>query len=223
MPVPDAVVFGPDESRNNLTYGQIRKRDQESRFQALERRLELLFIVQVDHLTRRDDKDQRVVNSPFPLFLMTCVGIETFGKVFFTPEYKNGRQQEDLQRDGFLEICKRIDTKLSRPLSKEHKSKYDQLWGKDEHKKVKSTSHIIYRSGRHSMVHSYQGKGVYLTEDNSVPCWKLDNGAILINPYQFWECFKEMSTTLWKEFHENKEPSNPLKKSAKLYLDEMLE
>ncbi len=221
MPVPDPVYFGPAENGEGLIYGQIRALAEEEQFRALQRRFNTLFIGQVNELAKTEN-GKRLVYSPFPLFLMTCVGIETLGKIFFTPEQKGGVQEEDLQREGFLTVCKFIQAEFSRPLNKEQKEGYDRLWGQNEHKKVVSAAHIIYRLGRHTMIHGYRGKGVFLTEHESVPTWTMDEGAVTLNPYWFWERFNRASAELWEKFYANKEPTNALKKSARLYLREIL-
>lgn len=222
MPVPDPVYFGPDEKGDGLNYGQIRRFGEDEQFRALQRRVDTLFVGQVNELARRE-QGKRVVYSPFPLFLMSCVGIETLGKIFFTSPDFTKEQEEDVQRDGFLAVCKRIDVGFSRPLTKEQKTGYDGLWGQNEHKKVTSIAHILYRFGRHTMIHGYRGKGVYLTEHESVPEWAVDEGAVVLNPYWFWERFKHASAGLWKEFDANEEPTNALKRSARVYLREILE
>ena len=221
MPVPNSVHFGPSENGEGLTYGHVRNQGEEAQFQALNRRFNTLFIGQVDELTK-EENGKRVVYSPFPLFLMTCVGIETLGKIFFSREPKNRESEEDIQREGFLEVCSGFDQAFSRKLSKDQKSDYDSLWGIDEHKKVRSVAVIIYRLGRHTMVHGYRGKGVFLTEHKSVPTWSMKDGAVILNPYWFWKKYKSRSSSLWKDFHDNKEPTNAFKRSARLYLQEIL-
>lgn len=221
MPVPDPVYFGPSDNGDGLNYGQIRALAESEQFRALQRRFNTLFTGQVDELAKKEN-DKWVVYAPFPLFLLTCVGIETLGKIFFTPDQVEDTQQEDVQRDCFLKVCTKMHTGFSRPLNKEQKTAYDQLWGDNAHLKVKSIGHVIYRFGRHTMIHGYRGKGVYLTEHPSVPEWTADNGAVALNPYWFWERYKQAAITLWTEFYANKEPTNPLKKSARAYLRELL-
>ena len=82
MPVPDPVHFGPAADNSGLTYGQVRVMNQEEQFQALQRRFNRFFLEQVGELTKSNG-GKRLVYSPFPLFVMTCVGIETAGKIFW--------------------------------------------------------------------------------------------------------------------------------------------
>jgi len=216
MPVPDHVIFGPDNSSGRFTYGEVRAMAQFDQHHALKGRMDTFFIAQVKELAKSDD-DSRKVYAPFPLFLLTCVGIETLGKVLYRPKKMN---DEDAQREGFLEVTGKFGQKFSRPLSKQDKKNYDVLWGDDEHKKVKSIAHLIYRFGRHTMVHGFRGKGVYLTE--GIPDWESSDGAITLNPYWFWSTFKETYDNSWKEFFASKEPTCALKRSANQYLDELL-
>ena len=107
MPVPDRAYFGPAEDGAGLNYGQIRALPEEDKFRALQRRFNHLLLGQVQELTRTEG-GRRVVYSPFPLFVMTCVGLETAGKIFFSRAPGPEENEEDVQRKGFLEVCKGI-------------------------------------------------------------------------------------------------------------------
>src|SRR5579872_6982298 len=81
---------------------------------------------------------------------------------------------------------------------------------------------IIYRFGRHTMIHGYRGKGVYFTEAAEVPEWTMDGGGLVLNPYWFWRRFSDSSGELWTRFHENRNANNPLRVSARTYLQDLL-
>jgi hypothetical protein len=202
-----------------LTYGAVRKLEEEEQLRALRRRLNSFFILQVDELAKPEGGPSKVY-SPFPLFLMTCVGVETIGSVFFGRPPKVGEKQEVIQRDGFLTVCKQLHTHFSRPLSKEQKLAYDGLWGTGAHKDASTPAQIIYRLGRHTMVHGYRGRGVFMTED--IAEWSLEEGAININPYWLWRSFKNAYEDLWTRLNANKETNNPMKQAALHYLRELL-
>lgn len=224
MPVPDAVIFGPDVPSGQLTYGSVRKLAEEERLRALHRRLRAFFVSQVEELAKPEGGPTKVY-SPFPLFLMTCVGIETLGKVFFgrRPRGKDGKpieHPEDIQREGFLTVCNQLHKHFSRPLTKEQKLAYDSLWGAGAHKYAGTPALIIYRLGRHTMVHGYRGRGAFITED--IEEWTMDEGAIVINPYWFWRAFSNVYEDLWERLYTNKEANDPRKKAALLYLVEIL-
>jgi hypothetical protein len=87
MPIPDEVVFGPDPGTGKLTYGEVRKLDDEGKLKALKRRLDGFFVAQVDELGKTETGPAKVY-SPFPLALLTCVGIETLGQVMYHDESK---------------------------------------------------------------------------------------------------------------------------------------
>lgn len=220
MPVPDHVAFGPSEPSGVLTYGAVRKLSGDDLLRALKGRLDTYFMAQVEELAKPLQAGASKVYSPFPLFLMTCVGIETLGKVFFTRAPRAGETKDDLQREAFLFVCNTLHKPLSRPLTKPQKMEYDALWGADSHKNATSVSQIIYRLGRNTMIHGYRGKGVFLTEDVSE--WTLDDGAVVINPYWFWRCFVMAYSELWTRLHANKQPNNPMKHSAFSYIGELL-
>lgn len=222
MPVPNQTYFGPAADGHGLDYGQVRALDENGRLGALQRRFGCLLLGQVDELVRLEG-GKRLVYSPFPLFVMTCVGIETAGKIFFSRAPGNGENEDDVQRLGFLEVCKGIHVRLSRPLSAEDKQGYDSLWGEGEHRKVTSYAHIIYRFGRHTMIHGYRGKGVYITEAKEVPEWTMDCGGLILNPYWFWRRFSAHSVELWGRLDGNKNANNPLRRSARTYLQDLLE
>jgi hypothetical protein len=212
MPVPDDVIFGPAEESGQYTYGHVRNLSVDEQYRALELRLETFLFTQIQHVCKTD--------APFPLFLLSCVAIETMGKVFFSQEAKEGLSNEDIQREGFLRVCKSLHKVLSRPLTKQQKADYDELWGANAHKHAATPANIVYRLGRHTMVHGYRGKGVFLTGD--VKELTLDAGSLIVNPMWFWEAVQQGAARLWEEFYSNKEDNNPMKLSAKLYLGDLL-
>ena len=156
MPVPDNIIFGPNFQQGAFTYGEVRALKDDDRYLALKQRLDRFLIKQINGLGKEEGGKSKVY-SPFPLFLFTCIAIETLGKALFSPP--QAMSDKDTQRAAFLTVCSKIDMKFSRQLSKKEKGGYDTLWGKDEHKKVKSLAHVIYRFGRHTMVHGFRGKG----------------------------------------------------------------
>ena len=219
MPVPNDVIFGPNALSGELTYGAVRQLPEEDQLGALRRRLDGFFISQVDELAKPEGASSKVY-SPFPLFLMTCVALETLGKVFFARLPKKGQTQEDIQREGFLRSCNLLHKHFSRSLNMEQKRAYDALWGANAHKHADTPSLIIYRLGRHTMIHGFQGRGIFITED--IEEWKMDKGSVIINPFWLWRSFKRAYEVLWEKLHANKNANNPLKRATLYYLDELL-
>lgn len=218
MPIRDDVIFGPGPE-GQRTFGQVRKLGKLDQLAALRSRLDAFLVNQVNELGWHDGT-QTKVNSPFPLFLLTLVAMETLGKSLFHSKRPPG--DELAQKEGFLEVSKRIDINLSKPLNNDQKLDYDKLWGSESHKKITSKAEIIYRYGRHSMAHGYRGKGVYITADDEVGIWRMNQGAIELNPYKFWIEFRRAYENSWEELERENEPTAPRTRSALQFLKELL-
>lgn len=218
MPIRDDVIFGPNPPDGRLTFGDVRKLSQTDQIGALRHRLDAYLISQVNELGR-DDEGETKVNSPFPLFLMSLVAIETLGSTLFRP--KSG-SKEDKQKEGFMEVAKRIDPALSKPLSASEKQEYNRQWSEEERKKVGSKADILYKYGRHTMAHGYRGRGVYITGEDPVGVWRMNQGAIELNPFRFWDEFKRVYQDAWSDFLTEPEPTSPRNRSVREYLDVLL-
>ena len=123
MPVPDHVIFGPDNSSGRFTYGEVRAMAQFDQHHALKGRMDTFFIAQVKELAKSDD-DSRKVYAPFPLFLLTCVGIETLGKVLYRPKKMNDEEM-DLERSFKKHKLGRWNVGLQKGLTKYVGDTYD--------------------------------------------------------------------------------------------------
>ena len=216
MPVPDEVAFGHDTRTGAMTYGDVRSLDDEGKLRALKRRLDTFFIVQVDELGKAE-KGTAKVYSPFPLALLTCVGIETLGQVMY---HDDRRAKEEAQREGFLRVAKSLHRNFSRPLKKDDKLAIKRLFPEKEAGKIETVAQLLYYYQRNTLIHGYQSRGVYLTED--LPEWDLSEGSFALNPYWFWRSFKARYEELFLDLFSNKEPTNSLRKSALSYLSKML-
>ena len=213
MPVPDAVIFGPDSQSVSLTYGTVRGFSDDEKLLALKRRLDAFLVDQIEELGKDDGTSK--VYSPFPLTLLTCIAIETLGQVMHDASGKG-----DAQRDAFVEVAKSLESNLSRQLKKKDKKAIKELFPPKDADKIDSAACILYYYLRNTLVHGYQGRGVYLTEDNTD--WKLESGTIQLNPYWFWNMFKKVYEERFAKLFENKESTNPLRKNALNYLNTLL-
>ena len=73
MAVPNLTIFGVDENEASINYGTVRQITDEDRLiRLLKLRIEVFFIGQVKPLE---------TVSPFPLSVMTCIGVETLGEI----------------------------------------------------------------------------------------------------------------------------------------------
>jgi hypothetical protein len=209
MPVLDDVIFGPGLGIEAVTYGQVRRLGDDDKVRALKRRVDRLFVAQVDELTK--------VDAPFPLALLTCVGIETLGQIMY---YDKTKEQAEGQREGFLRVAKSLHAQFSRPLSKTGKAEIKALMPEKMAQKVTSIAHIIYYFHRHTLIHGYQSRAVYLSV--ALDEWEMSGGALVMNPYWFWKQFKARYNSLFENMFGNPERTNALRRSALHYLSVML-
>ena len=207
MPVPDEVIFGPDTQMKTITYGDVRSMAEADKLKVLKLRLDRFFIEQVDELGKNKEGNVKVY-APFPLALLTCVGIETLGEVMYHSDLCDKSKS---QREGFLKIAKSLAPSFSRALPQDNKD-FD---------KVTTIAHILYYYQRNTLVHGYQSRGVFLTEE--LPDWKLESGMLLLNPYWLWGRYKTRYEKLFQELFSNVESTNPRRKSALSYLSRILE
>lgn len=196
MPVPDHVFFGP-APEGQYTYKDVRSLAEPDQFLAIRERVGRFFNSQVSELGVQGSGKKKVY-SPFPLFLLTCVGAETLGRLFFGREPTENEQREDVQRECFIQACCRIHQKFGKSLPKEQQAAFDGLWGAGEHKKHEKVAVVVYRLSRHTMAHGYQARGVYLTESHND--FKIVDGALELNPYIFWCEYLSAYDKLWNDF-----------------------
>lgn len=218
MPVPDSVIFGPSPPGAN-TYGDIRKLNEAEQFLAIRDRVSTFFNAQVSELGIQADGKKKVY-SPFPLFLLTCIGIETLGHLFFARKAMDGENKEEVQRESFLKACGKVHQKFSRGLPVDQKVAFDELWGEGEHQKNKTVALLIYRLGRHTMAHGYQSRGVYLTVDHDD--FEMIDGGLVLNPYKFWCFYLNAYEKLWKDFLNGVQENDPCLASMRMYRDKLL-
>lgn len=219
MPVPDQVIFGPTSDKGQYTYGMVRDLVEAEQFKAIKLRIDNYFVDQVSELGEQEDGSQKVY-SPFPLFLLSCVGVETVGRLFYGAEPKEGKSKEDIQRDGFLNACKKIHQKFGRALPKEEKAAYDKLWGTNKHKEITSLAVLFYKLGRHTMMHGYQARGVFLTAE--IDDFQVSEGALVLNPWGFWNLFLKSLESQWDSFFRITEQNDQQLASMRLYRDSLL-
>ena len=97
MPVPDEVIFGPDTQMKTITYGDVRSMAEADKLKVLKLRLDRFFIEQVDELGKNKEGNVKVY-APFPLALLTCVGIETLGEVMYHSDLCDKSSPEHVHR-----------------------------------------------------------------------------------------------------------------------------
>jgi len=182
MPVPNETIFGrDDETHENVTYYDIRKITNENKLiRLLRERIKVLFINQGN-----DTK------QPFPKIILTCVSIETLGQIFI----KENKNDTSFQ---FVSIINKFDKEFPRKFNKEFKKKLGDLWNSenDNVSGVTNLGKLIYKFLRNTMIHGFQGRGVYLTLEDTKSFIKED-GYLKLNPDWFWEQYKTINHELF--------------------------
>lgn len=106
MAVPNQTIFGVDENEASINYGTVRQITDEDRLIILLKlRIEVFFIGQVKPLE---------TVSPFPLSVMTCIGVETLGEITIAESSDDNGIQ-------FKKILGKFDTNLTKTLTKTEK------------------------------------------------------------------------------------------------------
>ena len=176
--IPDNVIFGINEANVPIDYGYVRAiNDENVLITLLKLRLEVFFINQVEPLL--------IAQCAFPLSTMVCVGIETLGNIFI-------KERKDDVSFQFVEILKRLNQNFGRKPNKKFNTQLTLIWKDKDLKNIDSFGKIVYRFFRNTMIHGYQGKGMYLSWESISKIEIDDNsGFIVLNPGWFWEIFKE--------------------------------
>jgi hypothetical protein len=154
-----------------------------------------------------DANGKRHVYSPFPLAVLTCVGVETLAQI----AYGDSFNADDHGRS-FKITLGQVDLKLSRSPKKEEKLAFVSNW--PEEQKPASYADIFYSFFRNTLIHGYHSQGVFLTEDTNE--WEFKNGALILNPYWFWKAFKAAYKKLFFQILDSR-PSGERTKALKYF------
>ncbi len=175
--IPDEIIFGIDNNRNAVDYGFVRNiKDDNELINLLRLRLMRFFIEQVQVL--QDSK------SAFPLTTMTCIGIETLGEIFIEKNANDTSFQ-------FVEIIKKVNQTFGFKPNKKYMTKLKEIWSEKDLAKIDNFGKLTYRFFRNTMVHGYQGKGVFLSYEDTESIEIDEKSAFIkINPDWFWNSFK---------------------------------
>lgn len=206
--IPDEVIFGINTLGESINYGYVRKITNENELINLLRlRLKVFFIDQVQPLQNS--------GSAFPLTTMTCIGMETLGEIFITED----KSDTSLQ---FIEIAKKTNQIFGRKPNKKYEKQLAIIWAEKDLKNVDSFGKILYRFFRNTMIHGYQGKGVFLSYEDTKNI-EIDEtlAFIKINPNWFWNSFKDFYEKSFIEA-ENAHENNTERQNCLKYIKEFL-
>jgi len=150
---------------------------------------------------------------------MTCIAIETLGRVFF-------KSSGDSKSSQFTQAIGKLDQRFGRQLSKSFKERLSELWPSREEGQEKKTSDIktraelIYTFFRNSMIHGYRARAVYLSDKEEIELEEGD-GYLVLNPHWFWTLFKSAYNSLMLEALDESHESSS-RKNCLSYIKKML-
>ncbi len=137
----------------------------------------------------------KMVNSPFPLSVLTCVAVESTSHIFLRCE-----SGTDDGRILFFNFLLLMDPKFKPPMKKGFLKSMRQRWPSLDFSDCNTAPDIIYKSFRNTLTHAYRSYGVYITEDET-NSWAYGDGFIRLNPYWFWRVFHSAYSDLFTKVH----------------------
>lgn len=208
MGVPDKTYFGTGLDGSSACYGDARQLiDNDKKLQLLKLRLDAFLIDQVERIALRNTEGNPSIWSPFPLLIMSFLGIETIGYVINDIEKIKSENSNDTSRIIVTPIYKLIDKELSYKPSKNFYKYFELLHGKNSTKSIDKYSDVIHKYQRNTFNHGYQGRGVFV-DHAGLKSWTVNEkeGIIVINPYLFWDQFKKSYDNVFIKIMNEEEP-----------------
>jgi len=190
-------IFGPGFPGHpqSVEMKELKKFDAVRRAQAFKARVDAFFMSQVDVI---QDKSPW---APFPLAVMTCVGIEMVGS------YKYGDALGDANGH-FKLFLKDMDSRFG--------VRKPTPTGIQEELAV-----FIYKGFRNSLAHGFYGKWVFITHDNAKAAtfkYSTRPKLVVLNVYWFYKKFKEIADQYFVTLLGATDPSQyPLKTFNKTF------
>ena len=162
-------IFGPGFSGHPkiVEMKELKHLDVISRAKAFRVRTEAFYLSQVDVFQNNPPW------APFPLAVMTCIGIEMIGS------YKYGDAPE-VQNDHFKTLVEDMDQRFA----KTHPAPDGQN---------RKLSYFLYKGFRNSLAHGYYGKWVFITHENAkAKTFRYSNTKqlVVLNVYWFYRRFE---------------------------------
>jgi hypothetical protein len=211
--VPDPVVFGPTGKGPDFNYGQVRGLLPQAQIEALRLRHEAWLVAQAKILADSG-------SSPFPLAVMTCVGMEALGLVAFGPG--------GALKDPFVAVAGLMDARFAAPVSPTFKTNLVNRWTTTQDPEAKpgrvtTNAELLYFFFRNSMIHGFRGRGVFLTGDETQDfVVKEPEGTMILNPWWLWRSYEAAVTTVFNEIVANDASKSPKRANAEQHLALML-
>ena len=184
-------IFGPGIAGhpNQVEMRELKKFDVLQRAKAFRARTDAFFIRQVDVFQTQDPW------APFPLAVMTCVGIEMLGS------YKYGDARADANNH-FKKVLEEMDggflTINATPDGRSEKLSY-----------------FVYQGFRNSLAHGFYGKWVFITHkrrESTTFKYSPKKCLVVLNVYWFYQRFKEVYELYFRDLLAATDPlKDPLK------------
>lgn len=207
MAVPNQTIFGVDENEASINYGTVRQITDEDRLiRLLKLRIEVFFIGQVKPLE---------TVSPFPLSVMTCIGVERLGEITIAENSDDNGIQ-------FKKILGKFDTNLAKTLTKAEKELVKKNWPDKDGEKIKTLTDLFYKYYRNTMIHGYRGKGVFLSSGLKPP-FIFNDGFLIINPDWFWTRFIEVFNSTFEQLLKDKKKGSGERTRCLDYIRKLLD
>lgn len=221
MPIPDNTFFGFHFGGKGtaILFGEVRQiTNEDDKLLILKRRLEAYLISQIDPIA-----DSTKIYSPFPLTVLTCVAVETIGRVIspVSEWEKDKHKDKEISKLVSVHIYGELDKKLTRPLTKEFKASMQVLWPNDNVKDIKSYAELFHSYLRTSFMHGYRSKNVFLKAEQEEG-WVIKDGFLIINPYWFWREYKRVFEESFEKIFDKKEKNNPYRIHALAYFHRLI-
>jgi hypothetical protein len=220
MPIPDKTIFGPHLTENRpVEFGEVRQLvNDELKLEYLKKRLEQFLVNQINPISDRDK-----ANSPFPLTVLTCIAVETLGRVVFpiSKYEKDSKKKREISKLVSVQIYGMFDKTLNRQLTKDFKILMKKNWPDDNIKDISSYAELFHSYLRTSFVHGYRAKNVFLNAELETG-WTFHEGSLVINPYWFWEQYKKVFNECFDKIFDTKENNNSYRMNALIYFDRLI-
>lgn len=217
MPIPDKTIFGPHLTEpRGIEFGEVRLvTDLDEKLKYLKLRLEGFLTSQIDNASK--------TYCPFPLTVMTCIAVETLGRVIepIAKYETDPKKNKEIPKIVSTKIYGMLDKKLTRQLTKEFKEKMHEIWPTDNVKNISCYSELFHSYLRTTFIHGYRGKNVFL-DDSLQEGWSVDDGYLVLNPHWFWASYKRVFNECFEKIFDTKEINNPYRNNALEYFDNLI-
>lgn len=222
MPVPDNTYFGEKPEGGGIRYGEVRLiKDEQRSLLILKSRIDTFLIRQVNELSIKNEDGGYKVWSPFALTVLSFTAIETIGHCINDVDKIKAENDNEHSKLIVTPVYKLMDKNLSHKPTKKFYVAFEKLHGKDDKKSLQHYSDVIHKYQRNTFNHGFQARGVYLSHEPTEPWYVLESeGFLIINPYLFWELFKQTYESIFDKLLNGK--NEQWQKNALKYLNRLL-